>query len=132
VQAVGAAIIGYDQLALEYFREALFVDLADTHGNTSDGVHIASAGGVWGTIVFGFAGMHDSGTSLRFSPRLPPGWDGITFRIERHGSRMVVDLDATGCTVTVVSGAPVPLAVDGMSVDVPVGASQRIESSPPS
>jgi alpha,alpha-trehalose phosphorylase len=132
VQAVGAAIIGYDQLALEYFREALFVDLADTHGNTSDGVHIASAGGVWGTIVFGFAGMHDSGTSLRFSPRLPPGWDGITFRIERHGSRMVVDLDANGCTVTVVSGAPVPLAVDGMSVDVPVGASQRIESSPPS
>ena len=71
VQAVAAAQIGYDDVAVDYFREALFVDLADTHGNTTDGVHIASAGGVWGTIVFGFAGLFDSGTSLRFTPSLP-------------------------------------------------------------
>ena len=66
-----AAQIGYDDLAVDYFREALFVDLADTHGNTDDGVHVASCGGVWGTIVFGFAGLFDSGTALRFSPSLP-------------------------------------------------------------
>jgi alpha,alpha-trehalose phosphorylase len=126
VQALGAAQIGYDELALEYFREALFVDLADTHGNTSDGVHIASAGGVWGTIAFGFAGMHDSGTSLRFSPRLPPGWDGVTFRLQRHGSRMLVDLDATGCTITVVDGNAVPLSVGGEVVEVRRGSSHHI------
>jgi len=128
VQAVGAAEIGYEALALEYFRDALFVDLADTHGNTSDGVHIASAGGVWGTIVFGFAGMHDSGTSLRFSPRLPSDWDGLSFRVQRHGSRMIVELDATGCTVTVLDGNAVPLSVDGVLVEVPAGSTQRIES----
>ena len=88
VQAMAAAQIGYDELAVEYFREALFVDLADTHGNASDGVHVASAGGVWGTIVFGFAGLHDHGTALRFSPSLPSAWDGVTFRMQRHGSRM--------------------------------------------
>ena len=71
VQAMAAAQIGYDELAVEYFREALFVDLADTHGNASDGVHVASCGGVWGTIAFGFAGLFDSGTALRFSPSLP-------------------------------------------------------------
>ena len=64
VQAMAAAQIGYDDLAVEYFREALFVDLADTHGNARDGVHVASAGGVWTTIVFGFAGLFDSGTAL--------------------------------------------------------------------
>ena len=48
VQAMAAAQIGYDELAVDYFREALFVDLADTHGNASDGVHVASCGGVVG------------------------------------------------------------------------------------
>ena len=68
VQAMAAAQIGYEELAVEYFREDLFVDLADTHGNASDGVHVASTGGVWGTIVFGFAGLFDHGTALRFTP----------------------------------------------------------------
>ena len=61
VQAMAAAQIGYDDLAVDYFREALFVDLADTHGNTSDGVHSRRAA-AWGTIVFGFAGLFDNGT----------------------------------------------------------------------
>ena len=68
---MAAAQIGYDDLAVEYFREALYVDLADTHGNTVDGVHVASCGGVWGTLVFGFAGLFDTGTALRFAPSLP-------------------------------------------------------------
>ena len=76
VQAMAAAQIGYEELAVEYFREALFVDLADTHGNASDGVHVASTGGVWGTIAFGFAGLFDHGTALRFTPSLPSVWEG--------------------------------------------------------
>ena len=73
VQAVAAAQIGYDELAIDYFCEALYVDLADSHGNTADGVHIASAAGVWGALVFGFAGMYDNGVALRFAPSLPAG-----------------------------------------------------------
>ena len=127
VQALAAAQIGYEDLAVEYFREALYVDLADLHGNTSDGVHIASAGGVWGTIVFGFAGLFDSGVALQFSPRLPREWDGITFRVQRHGSRILVDLDPEGCTVTVLDGALVPVLDDsGSRVDLAPGDSIRI------
>ena len=37
-------------------REALFVDLADPHGNTVDGVHVAPSAGCGG-LVFGFAGV---------------------------------------------------------------------------
>jgi len=85
----------------------LFVDLADLHGNTRDGVHVASAGGVWGTVVFGFAGLFESGTSISFDPRLPDTWSAMSLRVQRHGSRMVVDLDNTGCTVRVLSGDPV-------------------------
>ena len=100
VQAMAAAQIGYDDLAVDYFREALFVDLADTHGNASDGVHVASCGGAWGTIAFGFAGLFDAGTALRFSPSLPSRWEGIVVPHATPRRRSCASsIDADGCTV---------------------------------
>ena len=93
----------------DYFREALFVDLADLHGNTRDGVHVASCGGVWGTIAFGFAGMYETGTAMSFDPKLPDRYEWMAFRVLHHGSRMRIELDGDGCTVTVVEGDPVPI-----------------------
>ena len=54
--------------------QALYIDLLDLHGNTVDGLHIASAGGVWQALVHGFAGMRDHGGAMSFDPRLPDGW----------------------------------------------------------
>ena len=69
VQSIMAAEVGHQEAALDYFRAGLFVDLGNLHGNTSDGVHIASAGGVWNALVHGFGGMrHDSGRILRPAP----------------------------------------------------------------
>ena len=42
VQGIMAAEVGYGEAALDHFTHALFIDLDDTHGNTIDGVHIAS------------------------------------------------------------------------------------------
>jgi alpha,alpha-trehalose phosphorylase len=109
VQAMAAAQIGYRDLAVSYFREAMYVDLADLHRNTRDGVHVASAGGVWSTVAFGFAGLMETGTALSFDPSMPEEWAGITFHLERHGSRLRVGLDRDGCTVTVLGGEPVPI-----------------------
>ncbi|MBV1894049.1 MAG: glycoside hydrolase family 65 protein [Ilumatobacteraceae bacterium] len=113
VQAVVAADVGYHDLALDYFNQALYLDLCDIHGNTADGVHVASAGGVWAGIVHGFAGMVERGDHLEFSPRLPLTWDGVTFHLLRHGSTLRVDLDPDGCTLTVLDGIGVPVLVDG-------------------
>jgi alpha,alpha-trehalose phosphorylase len=130
VEALAAAQIGYDDHAVDYFRAALLTDLADAHRNTADGVHIASCGGVWGTIAFGFAGLFDHGYALQFTPRLPPAWEGMSFRMQRHGAKMVVDLDADGCTVAVLSGPPVPIitgtGAEHEVVHVAPGSSQRI------
>ena len=128
VQAMAAAQIGYDELPIDYFREALFVDLADTHGNASDGVHVASCAGTWATIAFGFAGLFDAGAALRFTPSLPSRWEGVSFRMQRHGSKLLVELDADGATVTVLDGHPVPIedGPRGAVVHVDVGESHRI------
>jgi alpha,alpha-trehalose phosphorylase len=59
VQSIIAAEIGHQRQALEYFEYALHMDLGDVAGNASDGVHIASAAGVWSALVFGFGGVRD-------------------------------------------------------------------------
>ena len=41
VQSIVAADVGYEHRAADYFNQSLYLDLADTHGNTSDGVHIS-------------------------------------------------------------------------------------------
>ena len=64
------------ELALRYFYNALFVDLADLHGNTSDGVHVASTAGVWNILAYGFGGMRDYNGMITFDPRLPESWTG--------------------------------------------------------
>ena len=59
VQSIIAAEIGEERQALEYFQYALLMDLGNVAGNASDGVHIASAAGVWSSLVFGFGGVRD-------------------------------------------------------------------------
>ncbi|HCC41157.1 MAG TPA: glycoside hydrolase family 65 protein, partial [Arthrobacter bacterium] len=70
VQGIMAAEVGHPEAALEHFTNAVFIDLDDTHGNTIDGVHIASTGGVWSSLVCGFAGLRDQGPMPFFDPRL--------------------------------------------------------------
>ena len=53
--------------------------------------------------------MFETGTALSFEPSLPDAWESISFHMQRHGSRMRVELDADGCTVHVLDGDPVPI-----------------------
>ncbi len=102
VQSIIAAEAGYHDAALDYFRQALYVDLTDLHGNTVDGLHIASAGGVWSALVFGFAGMSDRNGRLAFEPRLPKGWPSLRFKVAWRGSRLLVELSQEEIRFTIV------------------------------
>jgi alpha,alpha-trehalose phosphorylase len=128
VQSIIAAEVGYHEVALGYFREALYVDLADLHGNTVDGLHVASAGGVWSAIVFGFCGMGDRNGRLYFDPRLPASWSSIGFPLSWRGSRLRVQVTADEITVEVEqAGEPeVRLAVRGVEHVVTRDAPLRV------
>jgi alpha,alpha-trehalose phosphorylase len=121
VQSIIAAEVGYRDLALRYFHSSLFVDLADLHGNAADGVHVASTGGVWNALVYGFAGMRDYDGIITFDPRLPPSWKGLTFSITLHGTRLKVDLRADRMTFTVLAGEQAEVQVRGCPVTVRAG-----------
>ncbi|HJR91765.1 MAG TPA: glycosyl hydrolase family 65 protein [Acidimicrobiia bacterium] len=124
VQAIVAAEIGEADLAMRYFRNALFTDLADLHRNTTDGVHLASAGGVWMALVYGMAGMRDIGGRITFDPRLPDEWRTVQFRITVRGIWMDVDLDQerlalrtdSGELEVIVRGTKVTATPSGVSV----------------
>jgi alpha,alpha-trehalose phosphorylase len=92
IQSIMAAELGNNSKAIEYFRYGVFMDLADVAGNTADGLHIAAAGGVWMTLVYGFGGLRDTDGHLRFDPQLPSGWNGLSFALTVDGCRLRVHI----------------------------------------
>ena len=115
VQSILAAEVGYQDLARTYFEESLFVDLADLHHNASDGVHVASAGGVWTAIVAGFGGMRDHFGDLSFDPRLPADWPELSYVLHWHGTRLQVTLTKDALSVRAQGGGPVEFSVRGVA-----------------
>jgi alpha,alpha-trehalose phosphorylase len=137
VQSIMASEVGYSELALKYFLNAAFVDLADLHHNTPDGVHVASAGGVWSSLIYGFAGFRDHGGKYTFDPRLPEQWPSLTFRLELRGSRIKVVVRQSDIEFVVEAGDGVTIEVRGKQIDlagtttVPLdGQGPRIEGEP--
>ena len=126
VQSIIAAEVGYHDLALRYFHNALFVDLADLHDNTTDGVHVASTGGVWNILVYGFGGMRDHNGMITFDPRLPSSWTGLTFQITLRGTRVRVNLTREEICFEVVEGDTADLYVRGKRVVVTAGTPSRV------
>ncbi len=143
VQSIISSEVGYHELALRYFMAALFVDLADRHSNTSDGVHVASTGGVWSVLVGGFGGFRDLGAGhWTFDPRLPEEWHRLTFRLTLRGNRMRVTLTADeisfemehghGELTFTVRGDPVTVGPDAPVSVALKGQGPRLEGEPPS
>lgn len=118
VQSVLAAEVGYHDLAREYFEQSLFVDLADLHNNASDGVHVASAGGVWTALVSGFGGMRDYHGELSFDPRLPAAWPSLSFPLRWQGSLVQITVRRDSLTAELREGAPVAFSVRGEAFTV--------------
>jgi len=121
VQAILAAEVGYQDLALEYFRQSIFVDLGDLHHNASDGVHVASAGGVWTALVSGFGGMRDHFGELSFDPRLPAAWPSLEYVLHWHGTSLVVTVTRDELRVRATAGDPVGFSVRGVGYVVGEG-----------
>ncbi|MDO5736200.1 MAG: glycosyl hydrolase family 65 protein [Propionibacteriaceae bacterium] len=127
VQSIVAAEVGYQDMAMDYFRAGLFVDLADLHNNTRDGVHIASTGGVWNALVYGFAGMRDYRGKITFDPRLPKAWPSLDFALRVKESRVRVHLERTHIRFTLEFGDPVKVFVRDEVVHITPGEPVQVE-----
>ena len=93
VEAIIAAQIGDMKKAIHYGMAALLMDLADVGGNVKNGCHIASMGGTWMMLTYGFGGMRDDDGTLSFWPRRAPEDNAILrFPLTYRGQMLEVEI----------------------------------------
>lgn len=92
VHAILACDLGKVHEAYDHFMRAALVDLADVRGNAAEGIHAASAGGVWQAVIFGFGGIRLTENGPIASPRLPQGWKRLQFKLRWQGKTYAFDL----------------------------------------
>ena len=90
--------------ALDALHIAAAMDLADLTRSTAGGLHLATMGGLWQALVFGFAGVRASGGRLRVDPRLPPAWDALEVSLRFRGSPLRLRIEQDDVALSADSG----------------------------
>ena len=105
IQSIVAAEIGYEEKAFEYATAATLMDLADIGGNVTDGCHIASMGGTWMALIYGFGGMRDDDGILTFKPRHAPDQPAkLRFPLTYRGQILDVKIGSDSATYSLREG----------------------------
>jgi len=104
--------------ALRYLATSLFTDLNDVQGNTDKGMHIASCGGNWQTLIRGFGGAVVTDGRLSISPRVPREWKRMRYSLRWRGALLRVDATPSSVVVRNDGPAPVSLEIFGHPVDL--------------
>lgn len=92
IQAIVACLMGCPEDAYAHFIRSARADLRDVRGNAGDGIHAASAGGIWQAVVFGFGGLQLTVDGWATHPHLPKHWKRLSFKFFQHGKLQVVDI----------------------------------------
>ena len=100
--------------ALALFDLAARLDLDDLTGMTGGGLHLATFGGLWQAVVFGFGGVRPSGDILRVDPALPARWSRLRLRLRFR--QTAIRLDLAHDRVVIDADGPACLAVHGIPV----------------
>jgi kojibiose phosphorylase len=85
ITAIMACEMGDPDLAYEHFMRAARADLFDVRGNAADGIHAASAGGLWQAATMGFGGLTLTDNGVEVEARLPRHWQRLAFSYYYRG-----------------------------------------------
>jgi len=92
IHAILACDLDKPEEGYEHLMRAALVDLENVRGNTADGIHAASAGGLWQAVVLGFGGVRLTDEGPVATPRLPAHWKRLQFRLQYRGQWFDFDL----------------------------------------
>lgn len=87
-----ASDIRNSELAYSLFEKATRIDLGSNMKSSDMGIHTASIGGIWQSVVCGFGGVRMLGGELRINSRLPKEWNNLEFPINWKGDRLEIQV----------------------------------------
>ncbi|AFK23074.1 glycoside hydrolase family 65 protein [Pyrococcus sp. ST04] len=91
--AIVASWIGREDIAYQYLLKCANVDLENIYKNTSEGLHIATAGGVWQVIFWGLCGVKIDDNSIKIeNPVLPGKIRKIKLKLKYRGKKYLVEV----------------------------------------
>ena len=111
IYSIVAARLGKSDDAYTYFEKNANIDLNDNFGNAAGGVHMASIGGTWMSVVMGFAGMYIYDNGLLFEPHLPNEWKNVEFPIQWRNQRLTILLKREEIIIKVIGSQTVNISV---------------------
>ena len=71
--------LGQVEKGYDYFLKNARTDLDNSHKNTKDGIHTASMGGTFMTIIYGFCNLQVVNDALIMAPNLPAEIEELEF-----------------------------------------------------
>jgi len=97
----------------------LLMDLADVGGNVKDGCHIASMGGTWMMLAYGFGGMRDGDGTLSFWPRRAPEGNAILrFPVTYRGQMLEIEIGSGRAQYSLLKGERLLIRHETESVEL--------------
>jgi trehalose/maltose hydrolase-like predicted phosphorylase len=99
--AINASVLaraGRYRPAREALQIAARIDLDDLTGTTAAGLHLATMGGLWQALAFGFGGIRPRADTLLVDPRLPKEWNALEFSLRFRGRPLRLRIDRDGVT----------------------------------
>lgn len=88
--SVLASDLKNEKLAYDLYLKSLDIDLGDNMKTSDHGIHLASYGGMWQSVVYGFGGVRFANEMLRIEPALPVDWTNLEFKIKYMGCELTI------------------------------------------
>lgn len=124
--AVLAADLDEAELAYKLYEKSLDIDLGQNMKTSDAGIHIASYGGMWQSIVYGFGGVRFTNDQLRIEPKLPSAWQGLKFHLIYRGQLLYIMIQRDCFTISNKGMEEVVFVNNGQTYKVDGGATLSI------
>lgn len=118
--------LGLREDAYRFYQGSAQVDLGLEMKSSDAGIHSASMGGIWQSVVMGFGGLRLSGSALCINPKLPEEWNRLKFRVVWQRQPLEAEITKQEMLLTNMGTEAVELKADGQMVCLKSGTTRKI------
>ncbi|WNS44047.1 glycosyl hydrolase family 65 protein [Paenibacillus sp. MMS20-IR301] len=106
VHGIIASWLDRKETAAAFLQRVMAIDLSAEKKGAAEGIHIANCGGLWQLIVYGFAGLGSAMWTgeIQLAPRLPAGWEELSFPLAWRGERYRITVHPDSYEVCKLNG----------------------------